>query len=204
MTTCAKDPIHLTASHLDQAVESLTRAFADDPMYAVIFPDVEARIAKTRLLWHALLRYQLRYGEVYTTPTVSGVAAWAKPERRDYPLWRTIRTGFALPLAVARFAREERARMMTIMRHADKIHKRIMPDPHWYLVVLGVDPACQGQGIGSGLLQPVLERAAADGVPCYLEAVTAPNVAFYQRHGFQIVEEASTLNVSLRCMVRTS
>jgi GNAT superfamily N-acetyltransferase len=72
--------------------------------------------------------------------------------------------------------------MMTIMRYADEIHKRIMPDPHWYPVVLGVGPACQGQGIGSALIQPVLKRADADGVPCYLEAVTDLKSSRLPRH----------------------
>jgi GNAT superfamily N-acetyltransferase len=45
----------------------------------------------------------------------------------------------------------------------------------------------QGRGLGSTLLQPVLARADADRLPCYLETGVARNVTFYERHGFQVV-----------------
>ena len=62
--------------------------------------------------------------------------------------------------------------------------------PHWYLWALGVAPRCQGQGIGSKLIEPVLARADAEQTPCYLEALTEKNVAFYQKRGFAVVHES--------------
>jgi GNAT superfamily N-acetyltransferase len=52
-----------------------------------------------------------------------------------------------------------------------------------------IAPMQQGQGIGSALLQPVLARADAHRLPCYLETGVARNVPFYERHGFQVVAE---------------
>jgi ribosomal protein S18 acetylase RimI-like enzyme len=69
------------------------------------------------------------------------------------------------------------------------LHKRDVPLRHWYLPTLGVDPPRQGQGVGSALIQPVLSRADAEGLLCYLETETAGNVAFYERHGFEVVVE---------------
>ena len=54
---------------------------------------------------------------------------------------------------------------------------------------LGVEPDRQGQGIGSALIQPVLGRADAEGLPCYLETTKERNVTFYRRHGFDVVAE---------------
>ncbi len=53
--------------------------------------------------------------------------------------------------------------------------------------MLGVDPERQGQGIGGQIIAPVLERADRDGLPCYLETMKERNVAFYQKHGFEVV-----------------
>jgi hypothetical protein len=36
-------------------------------------------------------------------------------------------------------------------------------------------------------MQPVLRRADADGLPCYLETMKERNVPFYQKYGFEVV-----------------
>ncbi len=57
-------------------------------------------------------------------------------------------------------------------------------DAHWYLNVLSTLPSRQGQGLGSAILDPVLEQADAEGLPCYLESSNPRNVSLYLRHGF--------------------
>ena len=59
----------------------------------------------------------------------------------------------------------------------------------WYLLTLGVDPPRQGRGIGSALMRPVLTRADAEGLPCYLETEKERNVRFYGKHGFEVVAQ---------------
>ena len=78
---------------------------------------------------------------------------------------------------------------MIMKRHFDELRQRDVPEPHWYLWMLGVDPPRQGQGVGSMLLQPVLWLADRESLPCYVEADKAKNVPFYQTHGFEVVEE---------------
>ena len=50
-------------------------------------------------------------------------------------------------------------------------------------------PERQGRGLGTALLQPVLERCDRDKVPAYLEATTPRNLACYQRNGFEVTQE---------------
>jgi ribosomal protein S18 acetylase RimI-like enzyme len=57
---------------------------------------------------------------------------------------------------------------------------------HWYLTVLGVEPERQNQGIGGALMQPLLARADAEGLPCYLETLSERNLLFYRRNGFEV------------------
>jgi len=60
------------------------------------------------------------------------------------------------------------------------------PDvPHWYLPLVGVDPAHQGRGLGAALMRRALERCDADGVPAYLESSNPRNITLYERHGFE-------------------
>jgi GNAT superfamily N-acetyltransferase len=62
--------------------------------------------------------------------------------------------------------------------------------PHWYLVVMSVRPERQGQGLGTALVKPILERADRDGMVCRLETADPNNVPFYQRLGFDVVDTA--------------
>ena len=44
--------------------------------------------------------------------------------------------------------------------------------------------ALQGQGVGSMLMQPTLERADSAGLPTYIEASSERSAALYERLGF--------------------
>ena len=58
-----------------------------------------------------------------------------------------------------------------------------------YLSIIGTDPAAQGRGVGSALLEPVLRQCDEDGIPAYLESSKERNVAYYARHGFRVRDE---------------
>jgi ribosomal protein S18 acetylase RimI-like enzyme len=60
-------------------------------------------------------------------------------------------------------------------------------EPHWYLPLIGVDPARQGRGLGSALLKAALERCDEDGLPAYLESSNPKNVPLYERFGFEVL-----------------
>ena len=183
----SNEPVRLLASQTDRAVEVLTQAFQADPMYAYFFSDPREQARSLPGLWGGLVGYILRYGEVYTTAQVSGVACWLGPGNTDMTFWRMLRTGMRLARAFMRFPPDARRKSQAVLGHVEKEHKRLMDkQPHWYLMALGIEPARQGQGIGSKLIQPVLAQADQAGVPCYLETETEQNVAFYQKHGFVV------------------
>jgi ribosomal protein S18 acetylase RimI-like enzyme len=73
----------------------------------------------------------------------------------------------------------------------DKIHKKRVPEPHWYLMIVGVDPELQNGGVGSALVKEGLTQADQSGHPCYLETSEKRNLAFYERLGFVVLEQAS-------------
>ena len=55
--------------------------------------------------------------------------------------------------------------------------------------MLGTEPASQGKGIGSALMQPILDRCDSEGLPAYLESSKDTNIPFYSRHGFEVTGE---------------
>ncbi len=61
-----------------------------------------------------------------------------------------------------------------------------MPDAHWYLMALSVEPAHQRMGHGSALIRHGIQSSNDDGRPVYLETETAANVSFCESLGFEV------------------
>ena len=196
------EPVRLVGAQRNQAAEMLVEAFAEDPMYQYVFPDIDERRRALRRLWSALLVYNQVYGEIYTTPEVKGVACWLSPGKTDVTWWRMLRTRLVLGRALMRFGRRERRRFLDILSFMEQVHKRQIDGPHWYLSVLGVEPSYQAQGIGSRLLAPVLSRSDDEGVPCYLETVTEENVSFYSKRGFEVASQEEVHGLKIWTMLR--
>ena len=81
-------------------------------------------------------------------------------------------------------------RTASVLGGLDRMEERHPQDPpHWYLFILGTEPAAQGRGLGSALLDQGLARVDADGMPAYLESSSERNLALYGRHGFEMTSE---------------
>jgi ribosomal protein S18 acetylase RimI-like enzyme len=190
MTTAALQPVALQPHQLEDSGHVLGRAFFDDPMTIFIMPDEAKRMAALTWFMRTGVGYGLRYGDVYTTPErVEGNAVWLPPGATTITPLRMLVSGMLL--APLKFGFPAFGRLNSVMSLFEKMHKRDMADPHWYLFVLGVDPPRQGQGVGGALLQPVLARADSAGQPCYLETTKERNVPFYNKHGFEVVVEGT-------------
>ena len=179
--------IRLAKSQIERASEVVARAFQDDPLWKHIFPSKIKRASGLSWLTIGTIRYAQRYGEVYTTKSVDGLAVWLGPDNTTMTLGKMLRAGmFAVPLKIGLTAL---ARLINFQIHADKLHKQSVSAQHWYLLLLGVEPSCQGEGIGTSLIQPVQAWADADRLPCYLETLNEKNIPFYQKHGYNVVSD---------------
>jgi ribosomal protein S18 acetylase RimI-like enzyme len=67
--------------------------------------------------------------------------------------------------------------------------------PFIHLWYIGVDPACQGQGIGSMLLEQILTEFK--GRTIHLETSNAKNIPFYERQGFMLTVRLDELGYPL-------
>jgi ribosomal protein S18 acetylase RimI-like enzyme len=180
------DPDLREASDVDRpALErTLAAAFMDDPVATWATPREALRQRTLQRFFGALLKAKLPAGFVYTDSARTGAALWAQPDA-----WRTtaiqglrIATAFADPRQWMRSPLVARG-----LLRAERLHP---PAPgHFYLVTLGVAPDAQGNGLGSRLLQPVLQLCDADRVPAYLESSKESNISFYARHGFRVTSE---------------
>jgi ribosomal protein S18 acetylase RimI-like enzyme len=192
----------LTGQQLPQATAMIGRAFHKDPLSIYVYPDEAERARRLPLMFGIALRYTLRYGEVTTTPEVSGAACWLPPEHGSMSIWQmlgvgALATGLKMGLPGLR-------RIRNSENYTGNMHHRCITEPHWYLWVLGVDPSHQGQGIGGALLRAGVARAEASHLPCYLETMNPNNVPLYQKFGFVVADEGKVpaSNVHVWSMVR--
>ena len=137
------------------------------------------------------IAYCIQYNYVYTTHDLEGVAAWLPPENFFGDPLQLLKMALKLQLyALPSKVRWNRlGRWLTFLSTTEQAHQKDMGDcPHWYLGVMVVQPTSQGQGVGSQLLQPILQRASNEGLDCYLVTFTEQAVRFYQKHGFEIMQ----------------
>lgn len=170
-----------TDSEGPPVVEALARAFYDDPVLSWFFPDDSRRRDQLKGFF-ALGRERIwsRHDLIYTTDSVAGAAVWLPPGEWRVGLLEQLRLtpGLISAIGLRDVPRALRGFNLMESRHP---HER-----HYYLPVVGVDPAWQGRGIGTALLRPMLDRCDREGMPAYLEATSPRNRACYERNGFRV------------------
>ncbi|HWE34017.1 MAG TPA: GNAT family N-acetyltransferase [Solirubrobacteraceae bacterium] len=172
-----------TGDELDPLSHTLAAAFRDDPVFGWLLPEERTRQDRLQRFFTLSLRHMgFARGAVFTCEQRAGAAVCMPPGRWQLPprvalaqgpaFWRAF--GRRLPIATAFQAKLE-------LRHERR--------PHWYVLAVGVRPERQGQGLGSALLAPTLERCDREGLPAYLEASSERSAALYERLGFEHVGE---------------
>lgn len=160
----------------------LARAFWDDPVMAWLLPDERDRYARLRSFYAMELAAYARKGEVLTTDDLGVAALWAPPGT-----WKST------PVELARVAHHgvrafgrRLGKGMRAMEAFDRVHPA---EPHWYLAIIGADPGRRGSGAGRAVIEAVLERCDAAGLPAYLESSKGENLTYYERFGFRVTSE---------------
>ncbi|MFF5273159.1 GNAT family N-acetyltransferase [Streptomyces sp. NPDC000133] len=160
----------------EQVVRLLDEAFHHDPVSGWVFPDEAHRRAVHGKFLGVFVDVTLVEGRIDLLEDGTAVALWlpvpaGAPTEED--------TTPALMRATAD-PDNERAELVGRLTGAIHPHDRA----HEYLLMIGVSPDRQGEGIGAALIADVLERCDRDGVPAYLEASSARSRRLYERLGF--------------------
>ena len=179
---------HSTPADLDGMARAAGRAFGvdDDPAFTWLLGGTQAKRERQIAAFFKLMTkigWSEEIGRAYTADGTPGVAMWFAPGHWKQPASKMLR---AMPGLLRIVGPRSFVRAMRAFAVTEKLHPH---EEHWYLQWLATDPSMQRKGVGSALLQPILERCDAEGMPAYLETQKFENVAFYQRHGFEVRQE---------------
>jgi GNAT superfamily N-acetyltransferase len=173
-------------SDVGQVSAVLARAFYDDPVMSWMLPDDGSRLKALTRAFAGLARLHFlprAASEVGRRDGVLGAAAlWDPPGQRKSSRLEELAM---MPLMLWAF----RSRVPASVRVMELMEKHHPEEPHWYLMVIGSDPAVRGGGFGHALMGSRLDRCDAEGAPAYLENSNPKNEAYYLRFGFEVTGE---------------
>jgi ribosomal protein S18 acetylase RimI-like enzyme len=167
------------AVDVERAIGVVALAFAADPICRWAYPDAGTYVKYFPPFIKAFAGGAFEAGTAFVSDDYAGVALWMPPgvHADEEEL------GSIIEASVSGELREKLFEMVELQA---KTHPDV---PHWYLPMIGVDPAHQRQGHGSQLMTQALEICDREGMPAYLEATSRGSRALYERHGFEVVTE---------------
>ncbi len=177
------------------AAAAMASAFAEAPRFRFLVPSAAQRPAKLRWYWEASIRANVMSGRVVhvvrgeSSGGVLGVAIWDPPGQPGHSVPTLVRSGlWAVPLRLGIPAYRRRRSLGRLLSGLGA------PQPCWYLDAIGVEPSEQGKGLGTALLDFMLERIDEDALPSFLDTSVPDNLGYYERFGFRVTAESALPN----------
>lgn len=179
----------VTPHDVEPTVHALVRAFATDPLLGFLFTDSRERDADIGEFFRILLLVRVALDmPAFCAGSNGQVQGGVMGYDTSRPLWE--------PAHNARWARlmETAPGLEGRLAEYEALADRFMPPlPHYYLGVIGVQPAGQGQGVGAELLNAFCNMSVADPASAgvYLETASKASLRFYRKNGFELRGEGS-------------
>jgi GNAT superfamily N-acetyltransferase len=164
-----------TTQQHDQLISTLVLAFVCDPVVRWFWPQPSHYLANFPEFTRAFGGRAFEHGSAHYSADFAGGALWLPPGvEPDREAMHALMRRTLSP--------KQLATLIGIREQMASYHPE---EPHWYLPLIGVDPAKQGHGYGSMLLRFALECVDKDRRTAYLESTNPANIPLYRKHGFE-------------------
>ena len=170
-----------TLADADRIARIAAAGFYDDPVMGWAFPDDAVRLERLQTIFGGLVRDTLPDRGTIHLADGACTAIWRDPTFEHGRMAADRVQDDAADDVPMPFSDDELSRLVILGGAMAASHPH---EPHWYLNVVSTLPPQQGKGLGTAVLQPVLERCDADGTRAYLESTNPRNHTLYHRHGF--------------------
>jgi GNAT superfamily N-acetyltransferase len=172
-------PAIKTASEADRrrVIATLIAAFAADPAARWMYPDERQYRSHFPGFVQALGGRAFAARTAHFSDGFAGAVLWLPPgvgPDEDALMRHVEETATGI----------NQSALMDVLEEMGGYHPE---EPHWYLPLIGVEPAMQSRGLGAALLRHGLRACDRDRLPAYLESSNPRNVPLYQRHGFELL-----------------
>ena len=167
----------VTPSSADQAVGTVVLAFSADPIARWFYPDPHQYLLHLPSFVRAFAGKAFEHNSAYCVDGYQGAALWLPPDVHP--------DENVLAALLQRTIPEEN--QQETFAFTERMNSSHPSEPHWYLPMIGVDPAKQDNGYGSALMKHALARCDGEGKLAYLESSSARSIPFYRRHGFELL-----------------
>jgi len=184
--------VQLGEERSEEVAGVIARAFQNDPLCVHACPEPTERALWLRYGFRMGMWMGFRFGQVLgPAGRLDGVVVMVAPDAGSLTEDDMADLGYRRGRELVGAALWDRSRTAVLaqLAAAEAVLDRAVPEPHWYLDAIAVEPERQGRGIGSALLDAVHDRIAVAGVPIVLLTYQPKNLALYQRHGYGIVCE---------------
>lgn len=160
----------------ERAIATIVTAFSGDRILRWVFPDPQQYLTYAPEFVRRFCGRAFEGQSAFAVEGFKGAALWLRPgvdpdgEGVEELLQRAV-------------PKTDQQKVFAFFEEMDKHHPH---EPIWYLAMIGVDPSCQGMGLGSALLTHALAEVDREAKPAYLEATSERNRDLYARHGFEV------------------
>jgi GNAT superfamily N-acetyltransferase len=198
----SRNVIDIPRDRLDEAADVLALAFADYPLWRYFF--LEGGIINRQHIWEAFrLTCEARIAKsdpvkgVIQDGRLFAVACMDSPEPTLLPT--------SMEQALAEFgSRISKQAAERLGEYGALTAQRRPPEPHFYLIAIGVLPELQGRGYGRLLLNEAHNMSAAhpSSTGVGLDTETDGNVILYEHCGYHVETQTALGSIPVWCMFR--
>lgn len=164
-------------------IDILAKSFDTNQSVNYIVKQDNKRVQRVRSLMDYSFEVCYLFGNVFLSDDKKACALITYPDKKKTTL-KSILLDITLILSAVGVKNIKK----TLAREAmiNKLHPK---EPMYYLWFIGVEPEHQNQGIGSILLDDIIEDSEHKQRPIYLETSTIKNLPWYKKFGFHIYNE---------------
>ncbi len=170
-------------SDKNRVVDILTRSFDNNKSVNYIIKQDKKRVQRIKNLMDYSFEVCHMFGDVFLSDDKKACALIVLPDKKKTNL-KSILLDLKLIVSCIGMSNIKKA-----MDRESRIKKLHPEEAMYYLWFIGVDPNAQNKGIGSALLNKVINEGAKKNRSTYLETSTLRNIPWYEKFGFKIYNE---------------